>query len=81
MLAKIIRMYKKEVVIQIDSFKTAQSESPLLVELGQRISHGDKMDWINQKAIALGVNHIVRFITEKLKAMTTFPLGRRDKDN
>lgn len=62
---KITRIPKKCVEIKISNRHTVQSESPLFIELGQGISHGNKMDYVIQKAVELGVNRIVPLITER----------------
>lgn len=40
-------------------------ESPLQIHLGQSLARGEKMDWIIQKAVELGVTHITPLMTER----------------
>ena len=41
------------------------NESPLAVTLVQGISRGERMDWTLQKAVELGVNHVVPVVAER----------------
>ena len=41
------------------------NESPLMVTLVQGISRGERMDWTLQKAVELGVNHVVPVVAER----------------
>ncbi|MBA3581199.1 MAG: 16S rRNA (uracil(1498)-N(3))-methyltransferase [Gammaproteobacteria bacterium] len=40
-------------------------ESPLALHLGQGICRNDRMDWVTQKAVELGVQRITPIITER----------------
>ncbi len=63
--AIIQHINKKNVDVLITSFFDRNSESPLQIELAQGIARGEKMDFIVQKAVELGVNTIVPLITER----------------
>jgi len=58
--------------VVINNVATVNHESPLSITLAQGISRSDRMDYTLQKAVELGVNHIVPLFTEncsvKLKA-------------
>ena len=41
------------------------NESPLMVTLVQGISRGERMDWTLQKAVELGVSHVVPVVAER----------------
>jgi 16S rRNA (uracil1498-N3)-methyltransferase len=56
---------KKQVIVRIDSVKAANKESPLSIHLAQAISKGDRMDWVMQKAVELGVASITPLITAR----------------
>jgi 16S rRNA (uracil1498-N3)-methyltransferase len=45
----------KMVTAQLESFDAAERESPLAVTLVQGLPAADKMDWIVQKSVELGV--------------------------
>ncbi len=71
-LCTLMEVSRKSVVVSIDRVIDRNVESPLLITLGLGISRGDRMDWVVQKAVELGVNNIIPLITErcviKLKA-------------
>lgn len=49
----------------LNTFDGIDHEPPLSVTLIQALPAGDKMDWIVQKAVELGVNHIQPVITKR----------------
>lgn len=64
--AEIVSNGKRGTQVRITSQGTGISvESPLRITLAQGIARGEKMDWIVQKAVELGVAHIVPIITER----------------
>src|SRR5690606_4042736 len=56
----------------IGDFDPADRESPLAIELAIGISRGERMDWIVQKAVELGVATIRRLVAQR----TEVRLGR-----
>ena len=62
--ATISVILKKRVVVHIDSVETVNRESPCALHLGQGIAKGDRMEWIIQKAIELGVASISPLLTQ-----------------
>lgn len=63
--AQLTEVTKRKVVAQIDSKISISIESPLNIHLGQGISRGDRMEWVIQKSIELGVTEITPLITER----------------
>ncbi len=63
--AVIREINKKKVVVQIKTFVPREAKSSLDLHLAQGIARGEKMDFIIQKAVELGVNHITPLITER----------------
>ncbi|MDC9726530.1 MAG: 16S rRNA (uracil(1498)-N(3))-methyltransferase [Candidatus Thioglobus sp.] len=55
---------KKRCEVQIHSASDNHSESRLTLTLAQGIAKGDKMDFLMQKAVELGVNQIVPIFTQ-----------------
>lgn len=55
--ARIIRL-KPLPQVALDAFDPRDPESPLSLTLVQSLPSGDKMDWVVQKAVELGVAHI-----------------------
>lgn len=63
--AVITAIDKKGVDVEIRDFKPRDVESPLNIILAQGIARGEKMDFIIQKAVELGVKKIYPLITER----------------
>lgn len=63
-LACITEVNKKKVRVTITSAHEVNRESPLNLHLAQAISKGDRMEWVVQKAVELGVSAITPLITE-----------------
>lgn len=62
--ATLSHISKKLVQVRIDHIEDVHAESPLDLYLAQGIARGDKMDWIVQKAVELGVKGIYPLMTE-----------------
>lgn len=62
--AEIIAIEKKRAIIKVKKFIDIDRESPLRIHLGQGIARGEKMDFIIQKAVELGVTKITPLFTE-----------------
>lgn len=63
--AYLSQINKKSVLVTIDQFDQRDVESPLNIHLVQGIARGEKMDWIIQKAVELGVRQITPLSTER----------------
>ncbi len=63
--AVITRLDKKGVDVTITAFNDREAESPLHLCLAQGLARGEKMDFIIQKAVELGVQSIVPLVTER----------------
>lgn len=63
--AVIRRIDKKGVAAEIHVFTAFESESPIDIYLAQGIAKGEKMDFIVQKAVELGVRKIMPLVTER----------------
>lgn len=61
--AVITEVHKKKVTVTITAVEEANRESPRAIHLAQAISKGDRMEWVIQKAIELGVKSITPLIT------------------
>lgn len=60
----ISEIRKHIVTVSIDKVETHNRESPLSIHLFQAIPKGDKMEWIVQKTVELGVSAITPLISE-----------------
>lgn len=63
--AVVIAIDKKTVRVNLIKFIDKERESPIHICLAQGIARGEKMDFIIQKAVELGVNCIVPLNTER----------------
>lgn len=55
---------RKRVSVQIQDKINTSNESPLAIHVGQALSKGDKMEFVIQKAVELGVSEITPLWTE-----------------
>lgn len=62
--ANITEISRKIIMVKISSRIVINSESPLKLHLVQAVSKPDKMDWVMQKAVELGVSEITPVITK-----------------
>ncbi|WP_454781475.1 16S rRNA (uracil(1498)-N(3))-methyltransferase [Legionella sp. WA2022007384] len=63
--ATIESVKKKQVIVRIGPSKQVSRESPLAIHLAQAISKGERMEFVMQKAVELGVASITPIITER----------------
>jgi 16S rRNA (uracil1498-N3)-methyltransferase len=56
--AQIDQVRKSGTTVLVGAYRDVDRESPLLIELAQAICVNEKMDWIIQKTVELGVTHI-----------------------
>lgn len=63
--ARIESITNSQVTALIESFHDENRESPLTIELAQALCANEKMAWIIQKAVELGVNRIQPIVTER----------------
>jgi len=61
----LVDVQKRSCHVHIDSFHETTNESPLHLHLGQVMSRGDRMEFVIQKAVELGVNEITPLISER----------------
>ncbi|MCX7118100.1 MAG: 16S rRNA (uracil(1498)-N(3))-methyltransferase [Legionellales bacterium] len=57
--ATIASVHKHQVTAHIDDVHPINRESPRAIHLAQALSKGDRMDWVVQKAVELGVTSII----------------------
>jgi 16S rRNA (uracil1498-N3)-methyltransferase len=63
--ALITAVEKKQLLVKAIAVSANPVESPLKLHLGQGISRGDRMDFVIQKAVELGVTEITPLFTER----------------
>ena len=64
-VGEITQLSKKKVGVRLHDFVPRDVESPLAIHLAQAIPKGEKMDFIVQKAVELGVKKITPLITAR----------------
>ena len=63
--ARLDAIGKREVRVRVTGVSAVDNESPLRITLLQGIARGEKMDWILQKAVELGVAAFVPVSSER----------------
>lgn len=75
-ITKVVKIYKKEILVEIIKEELYSAESPISIILAQGIPKGDKMDFIVQKATELGIKTIAPIISERSEVKETRKLER-----
>ncbi|KTD18695.1 16S rRNA methyltransferase [Legionella lansingensis] len=63
--ALIDSVHKKKVIVSVLSERLVNRESPKHIHLAQAVSKGERMEFVVQKAVELGVSSITPLITER----------------
>ncbi|NOR51371.1 MAG: 16S rRNA (uracil(1498)-N(3))-methyltransferase [Gammaproteobacteria bacterium] len=79
--ATILTIEKRECRVLVDQFIDREVESSLDITLLQGISKGDKMDFTIQKAVELGVNHVVPLLTERSVIKLDTKRGQKKREH
>ncbi|HAD10755.1 MAG TPA: 16S rRNA (uracil(1498)-N(3))-methyltransferase [Porticoccaceae bacterium] len=73
--ARLLTPEGKQVRVQVEQHQAGSPPSPLAITLAVGLSKGDRMDWVIQKAVELGVQRICPLFTKrsevKLKGQRT----------
>ncbi|MBX3708714.1 MAG: 16S rRNA (uracil(1498)-N(3))-methyltransferase [Gammaproteobacteria bacterium] len=64
-VAVITHIGKKNVEVETIEFRPRELEPPIKIHLAQGLTHGEKMDFIIQKAVELGAANITPVVTER----------------
>ena len=62
---KVAAVSKKQVQVELEHLIEGDAESPLVIELGQTLSRGERMDYAIQKATEMGVTSITPLFSER----------------
>ena len=62
--ATLTGVKNKLAIVQVENYIECNVESPLIIHLAQALVRSEKMDFIIQKAVELGVNKITPLLTE-----------------
>ncbi|MBN8736906.1 MAG: 16S rRNA (uracil(1498)-N(3))-methyltransferase [Xanthomonadales bacterium] len=63
--ARLVAGGSREVAVHVETRVATMRESPLRITLAQALARGEKMDWIVQKAVELGVAAVIPLVTER----------------
>lgn len=63
--AQLLSVSKKATEVLVDAKLSISVESPLHIHLGQAISKGDRMDFVLQKSVELGVSEITPVMSSR----------------
>ena len=63
--ARLAELGRRSAIVEISTFAALEAEPPYRITLAQGIAGGDKMDWLIEKAIELGVSRIVPMATTR----------------
>ena len=63
--ARLVEIGKRTATAQLDEFIDREAEPPYRITLAQGVAGGDKMDWLIEKAVELGVSSIVPLTAER----------------
>lgn len=62
---KVTAVSKKQVQAELETELEGDAQSPLVIELGQTLSRGERMDYAIQKATEMGVTSITPLFSER----------------
>ena len=62
---RLVEIGKRTAIVQLDEFTDREAEPPYRVTLAQGVAGGDKMDWLIEKAVELGVSSVVPLTAER----------------
>jgi 16S rRNA (uracil1498-N3)-methyltransferase len=63
--AELIEIGKRDALVRIGAFSPREAETPYRITLAQGIAGGDKMDWLIEKAVELGVARVAPLSTAR----------------
>jgi 16S rRNA (uracil1498-N3)-methyltransferase len=63
--AHLLEIGKRTAIVQLDEFVAREAEPPYRITLAQGVAGGDKMDWLIEKSVELGVSSIVPLTAER----------------
>nr|WP_206951139.1 16S rRNA (uracil(1498)-N(3))-methyltransferase [Trinickia acidisoli] len=63
--ARLVEVGRRNALAQIGAFASVEVEAPYRITLAQGIAGGDKMDWLIEKAVELGVSRVAPLATAR----------------
>ncbi|KAG0194151.1 hypothetical protein DFQ28_001288 [Apophysomyces sp. BC1034] len=63
--AELLQLDKRSASVQVNRFDARDAEPPYRITLAQGIAGGDKMDWLVEKAVELGVARVAPLTTAR----------------
>ncbi len=77
--ANLISTTKKNALLLIEEYNQIERESTLQLTLVQAISRPERMDYTIQKAVELGVQHIIPVISERSPPLAKAKISKREQ--
>jgi len=66
-----------EATVRVETLETSQTESPIAITLLQALVATEKLDWVIEKAVELGVSHLI--LVPAKRSVTKLADERREK--
>jgi 16S rRNA (uracil1498-N3)-methyltransferase len=63
--ARLVELGRRNALVEIGAFEAVETEPPYRITLAQGIAGGDKMDWLVEKAVELGVARIAPLVAAR----------------
>ena len=63
--ARLVELGRRNALVEIGAFDAVEAEPPYRITLAQGIAGGDKMDWLVEKAVELGVARIAPLVAAR----------------
>ncbi len=63
--ARLVELGRRNALAEVGAFEPVDAEAPYRITLAQGIAGGDKMDWLVEKAVELGVTRIAPLVTTR----------------
>lgn len=63
--ARLVELGRRNALVEVGAFEAVEAEAPYRITLAQGIAGGDKMDWLVEKAVELGVTRIAPLVTTR----------------
>ncbi|MGN6667144.1 MAG: 16S rRNA (uracil(1498)-N(3))-methyltransferase [Trinickia sp.] len=63
--ARLVELGRRSALAEIGAFMQVEAEPPYRITLAQGVAGGDKMDWLIEKAVELGVSRIAPLVTSR----------------
>ena len=63
--ARLVEVGRRSALVEVGAFESVEAEPPYRITLAQGVAGGEKMDWLVEKAIELGVTRVAPLVTAR----------------